>query len=72
MLSEKVIRDKVESYAGKFLADNNRNTLVTDTILEETFKNCVIPARKEWYSMIKLRIEEMRKDNRYKFYDDEQ
>jgi hypothetical protein len=71
-LSEKAVIDRIESYAAKFLLDNNRNTPVTDEVLEKTYKHCVIPASKELYSGIKIRIEEMRNDSRYSFYDDEQ
>ena len=63
-------KDRVEAYAIKFLADHNRNTLVTDEILEKSFRNCVTPANFEQYEDIKVRIEEMREDAKYKFYDE--
>ena len=62
---------RVEQYAGKFLADNNRDIPITDEALQQTFAGCVIPAADYLYNRIKTRIEEMRNDSRYKFYDDE-
>jgi len=70
---QQIINDnKIEAYAGKFLADHSRNTPVTDATLEKTYKDCVRPAKKELYNAIKQRIGEIRLDDRYKFYDDEE
>ena len=70
-MNDKIIKQKIEMYAGKFLADNNRNSPVTDETLEKTYKGCVLPAEKSLYKDIKIQIEEMRNNIRYKFYDDE-
>lgn len=71
-LKTKRDQELTEAYAVKFLADNSRNTPANNETLEKTFRNCVLPAKTYLYESIKKRIEEMRHDNNYKFYDDEE
>jgi predicted enzyme involved in methoxymalonyl-ACP biosynthesis len=67
MLSCKVIKQRIENAAFKFVCDNTRNTPITDEILDKTFRNVCIKPKKEWYPAIKKRIEELKQNQLVKF-----
>lgn len=44
------------AYAGRYLADGHDATDPTNDSMREAFKACVLPARPEWYPMIREAI----------------
>lgn len=54
--------NRVNQYAGCFLADNRDNTPINKNTLEKTFKDCVIPAPKFLYPLITEEIQRMKKE----------
>lgn len=62
---ERIDSNRIEAYTSSFLTDHKRTTIVTDKVLEESFKNCVIPAAKRLYPRIKQKVEEMKLDPKH-------
>lgn len=64
---KKIILNRVEQYAWKFFAENTRSTSVNKITLENTFKDCIIPAPKFLYELIINKVQEMKVDGQSKF-----
>jgi two-component SAPR family response regulator len=62
-INNTLIKDRIEQYAGKYIADHEHTWMdgeLTNEVLEKTYRECVIPAKAELYPHIRERIIEKR------------